>query len=154
MLQDSIERAIKRYYKLVILVGAFRSGKTHMMLRLNATKGYPYINVNLELSRVLIDIPIEERPSHIQGCIEKLLETAPEVVLLDNTELVFSPQLQIDPLRLFHALSRKRTVVVSWTGIYNQKNLTYAEPNHPEYRTYTAQEVDAEIYPIDKEMVI
>jgi hypothetical protein len=154
MLQDSIERAMRGYYKLVILVGPLGSGKTHMMLRMNAVKGYHYMNLNLELSRNLIDIPIEERSSHIQECIEKLLEPAPEVILMDNTELVFSPQLQIDPLRLFHALSRKRTVVVSWTGTYNKKTLTYAEPNHPEYRTYTTQEVDAEIYPVDKEMVI
>lgn len=154
MLDESIDRAKRGYYKLVILVGPAGSGKTDMMLRLNAKKGYPYVNLNLELSRNLIDMPIEERPSYIQECIETLLAPAADVILLDNTELVFSPQLQIDPLRLFHALSRKRTVVISWNGTYNKNTLIYAEPNHSEYRTYTTQEVDAEIYPLHKEMVI
>lgn len=152
MLDETIDRAKEGYYKLVILVGPTGSGKTNIMLRMNAAKGYPYINVNLELSRRLLDIPVEERPLHVQKYIEDLLPLTKDIVLLDNTELLFTPELQVDPLRLFQIMSRAKVLIVSWNGTYNKNTLTYAEPNHPEYRTYTTQDIDAEIYPLDKEM--
>jgi len=138
---------------LVILVGPTGSGKTDAMLHINTTKGYHYINLSLELSKNLLDIPVEERSSHVQEYIEDLLPPTEDIVLLDNTELLFTPELQIDPLRLFHIISREKILIVSWNGTYNGNTLTYAEPNHPEYRAYTTKEVDAEIYSLNKEMV-
>jgi hypothetical protein len=152
MLDEIIDRAKRRYYKLVIIVGPTGSGKTDIMLRMNAVKGYPYINVNRELSCKFLDIPVEERPFRVQKYIEDLLPLTKDIILLDNTELLFTPELQVDPLRLFQVISRAKILIVSWNGTYNKNALTYAEPNHPEYRTYTTQDVDAEIYPLDKEM--
>ena len=150
MLDEPIDRAKRGYYKLVILVGPTGSGKTDTLLRMNAAKGYHYINLNLELSRILLDISVEERPSFIQKCIMDLLPPAEDIILLDNTELLFTPELQIDPLRLFQIISREKTLIVSWNGTYNKNTLTYAEPNHPEYKTYTTQEIQAEIIPIGR----
>lgn len=148
MLDEAIDRAQRRYHKLVVLIGPAGSGKT-AMLRSGVVKEYHYINLNLELGRRLIDTPVEDRPSCVQTCIENILMSlTADVILLDNTELIFTPQLQIDPLRLFHAMSRNKTIVVTWNGTYDGNTLTYAEPYHPEYRSYTTQEVDAEIIPL------
>ena len=53
-------------------------------------------------------------------------EQAGEVLLLDNTEVLFSVELRQDPLRLFQALSRNRTVVACWSGTFDGAYLTYA----------------------------
>ena len=56
--------------------------------------------------------------------------------MLDNTEILFHPDLGHDPLRLLQNLSRNRTVVASWSGTAQDGRLTYAAPGHPEYRRY------------------
>lgn len=132
---------------MVILAGPTGSGKTDTLLRMNSVKGYYYLNLNLELSRNLLDISVEERPSSIQKCITDLFPPEEDIILLDNTELLFTPELQIDPLRLFQIISREKILIVSWNGTYNGNTLTYAEPNHPEYRTYATQGIHAEIIP-------
>lgn len=135
---------------MVILAGPPGSGKTDTLLRMNSVKGYYYLNLNLELSRNLLDISVEERPSSIQKCIMDLFPPEEDIILLDNTELLFTPELQIDPLRLFQIISREKILIVSWNGTYDGNTLTYAEPNHPEYRTYTTQGVHAEIIPVGR----
>jgi hypothetical protein len=68
-------------------------------------------------------------------------ETGKDTVLLDNTEILFDPVLQQDPLRLLQQVSRNRTIVAAWNGKFEGGTLIYAEPDHPEYRKY--YEVDA-----------
>ena len=56
--------------------------------------------------------------------------------VLDNTEILFSPELQQYPLRLLQMLSRNRTVVAAWAGKQEGESLTYADPAHPEFKRY------------------
>jgi hypothetical protein len=64
-------------------------------------------------------------------------EEASDVVLLDNIELLFAEDLAQDPLRLLQSLSRDRTIVAAWPGMFDGASLTYAEPGHPEARRYS-----------------
>ena len=58
------------------------------------------------------------------------------LVLLDNTELLFDPTLKQDPLVLMQRASRNRTIVAAWNGTLGNGYLSYAEPDHSEYRRY------------------
>ena len=60
---------------------------------------------------------------------------------MDNLELLFSPDLAQDPLRLLQGLARNRTIVASWPGFMRGAQLIYAEPSHPEYRRYPELDV-------------
>lgn len=68
-------------------------------------------------------------------------------MVLDNLEILFDKDLQQDPLRLLQSISRNRAVVASWNGSINSGRLLYAEPGHPEYRSYDT--VDALIVSMD-----
>ncbi|MEW6230654.1 MAG: BREX-3 system P-loop-containing protein BrxF, partial [Bacillota bacterium] len=59
-----------------------------------------------------------------------------DVILLDNIEMLFDVSLKQDPLRLLQSLSRNRTVVAAWNGSVTGTYITYAAPDHPEYRRY------------------
>lgn len=70
-------------------------------------------------------------------------EVPSEVVLLDNVEILFDVDLNVDPLRCLQSLSRNRTIVVAWngavtTGEARGASLTYATADHREYRRYPA----------------
>jgi hypothetical protein len=55
-------------------------------------------------------------------------------VLLDNLELLFDISLKLDPLRCLQDLARDKTIVAAWNGTVTAGHLTYATPDHPEYR--------------------
>jgi len=136
-LDESIPSASGLYHRLVLAVGPARSGKTVALIELAATKGWPRVNVNLQLAERLLDLTQKQRAVRVAGLLDDIVKAASsDVVLLDNIEMLFAVELAQDPLRLLQGLSRNRTVVVSWPGSFDGQALTYAEPGHPEFRKY------------------
>jgi len=137
-LQHAVLQAAQNYYRLVILAGAQGSGKTAALRQLSVAANYPLLNVNLELSRKLLDFSRAQRTQHVERQFRELLLGCPEpVVLLDNIEILFDTALEIHPLRLLQACSRNRTLVASWNGACTAESLTYAKPGHPEHLSLT-----------------
>lgn len=146
-LKKQIAAARSRYYRLVLLVGSAATGKTKILVQIAKDKGYPYINLNLMLSQKLLEYPAKIRALRLPRIVETIIgETGKDTVLLDNTEILFDPVLQQDPLRLLQQVSRNRTIVAAWNGKFEGGALIYAEPDHPEYRKY--YEVDALVCPL------
>lgn len=146
-LKKQIAAARSRYYRLVLLVGPAASGKTKTLVQTAQEEGYPYINLSLVLSQKLLEYPVKTRALRLPRIVESILaETGRETVLLDNTEILFEPSLQQDPLRLLQQVSRNRTIAAAWNGKFEGSALLYAEPDHPEYRKY--YEVDALLSPL------
>jgi type II secretory pathway predicted ATPase ExeA len=133
-LRDAIGQAESQYYRLVILAGPSGSGKTLDLQSVARECGYTHLNVNLELSKRMLDLTRTKRSRQVERLLKEIIATAPgEVVLLDNLEILFDPTLEVDPLRLLQLSSRNRTIVASWNGIFRDGTLTYAEPGHPEF---------------------
>ena len=132
---ERIGRAANLYHRLVLVVGAAGSGKTGALREAAAHTGAPLVNVNLELSRRLLDLTGRQRALRMQSLLDRIAaEAGGDVVLLDNIELLFDPALRQDPLRLLRSLSRHRTVAASWNGSVEDGHVRYAAPGHPEYR--------------------
>ena len=132
---EQIAHAKHLYHRLVLVVGAEGTGKTAVLRALAECTGAPLINVGVELSRRLLDLPEWQRPIRLSPLLDRIAaETASDVVLLDNIELLFDVALRHDPLRLLRTLSRSRTVVAAWNGSTEDGHVLYAAPGHPEYR--------------------
>lgn len=136
-LYESLDLARQAFYRLVLLVGPIGSGKTALLRELAKRYACPKLNVNLELSQRLLDLPRSRRARQVDRMFRELIVSSNgDPVLLDNLEILFDPSLHLDPVRLLHSVSRNQTVVASWNGILRDGMLTYAEPDHPEYRSY------------------
>lgn len=130
------------YHRLVVVVGPSRSGKTTALQQVRDAAHVPLINVNLELSKRLLDLTERQRSLQIKRLLDDIVgETGCDEVLLDNNEILFDIQLKQDPLRIFQGLSRSRIIVVSWSGRTNAESLFYATPDHPEFRRYPLQDM-------------
>ena len=128
------------YNRLVLVVGPLGAGKTSALRGFAELQGTPVINVNLEMSRALLEVPRAQRGATAPRLLKEIVEvTAGDAVVLDNIEILFAPDLKLDPLRALRQLSRDRTLVASWNGRVEGGRLLYAEPSHPEYRDYPAQ---------------
>ncbi len=145
---EAIQHAEQRSERLVLLVGPNGRGKTAAMEEVAARAGAPLVNVNLELSRRLLDLASSQRPLQVPRLLGQVLaESSSELVLLNRLELLFDTTLRQNPFRLLKDLSRQWTMVAAWSGVTDGNHVRYAEPGHPEYRRYPTadvQIVDAE----------
>ena len=131
-----IEGAPDLYHRLILVVGPAGSGKTAALRAVAQSTGAPVLNLNLELSRRLLDLTALQRALDTPRALDDLIRRHRSPVLLDDTELLFEPALRLDPLALLQRASRNRTIVAAWNGALDDRYLTCAEPGHPEYRRY------------------
>jgi len=125
------------YHRLILVVGPAGSGKTKALQEVSASVSAPLINVNLELSRRMLDLTERQRALQVPRLLRGIVrEATGEVVLLDSIQLVFDVRLEQEPLHLLQRLSRNKTVVAAWSGSIVDGHITYAVPGHPEYWRY------------------
>jgi Cdc6-like AAA superfamily ATPase len=155
-IKDAILNAPAMYSRLILLVGPSGSGKTHALKEFSVEYGKKILNVNLEMSRALLELPIQRRESHVHRIFQDLIrdflgneDPQTALVFLDNLEILFDKDLKQDPLVLLQGASRNTTIIASWNGLWTQKRLTFAIPGHPEYRFY--DKIDAQIIEFNKE---
>ena len=138
---QKIEQAPSLYYRLILLVGPTGSGKTASLRALEVKTGAPLLNINLELSRRMLDLTERQRPLAASNLLSDILASQnASLVLLDNIELLFDKSLQLDPLRLLLGLSRNITLIVAWNGAIEHDQLIYATPDHPDYHRYPVRD--------------
>lgn len=139
---EKLEYAENLYHRLILVVGPKGTGKTNALQQVADCMSTSLVNINLEISRRLLDLTERQRTLQIQRVVEQVVaQREADVVLLDNIEILFDVALKQDPLRLLKGLSRNRTVVATWSGLIEDGHLVYAEPHNPEYRRYPVGEL-------------
>lgn len=138
---QNLQHATELYHRLILVVAPSGGGKTTALQDVAKRIDAPLINVNLELSKRMLDLTEKQRTLKLLRLMEEIVaEPASDVVILDNLELLFDVSLKQDPLRLLKGISRNRTVIASWNGSIDNRRLIYAAPEHPEYRNYMIQD--------------
>ncbi len=136
-----INQAAELYHRLMLVVAPARAGKTTALRKVQERVGAPLVNVNLDLSRRMLDLTERQRALQLPRLLREMLnDAAAEVVLFDNIEILFDVALKQDPLRLLQGLSRNKTVVAAWNGSIDGNHMVYAVPDHPEYRRYMVRD--------------
>ncbi len=146
-LEQAIQQAASQYFRLVILAGAPGSGKTAALQSVAQKAGCVLVNVNLELSKRMLELTRTQRSRQVERLLKEIIAAQPgDVVMLDNLEILFDTDLEVEPLRLLQVSSRNRTIVASWNGSYVDGTLTYAEPGHPEFIQF--KQTEAIVLPV------
>ena len=125
------------YHRLIFVAAPGASGKSEALREVAASTGARLVNLNLELSRRMLDLTERERALRLPDLLNEVVGKDAPLVLLDNIEILFDAALKQDPLRLLQGASRNRTLVAAWNGTLEKGYLTYATPEHPEHRRYS-----------------
>ena len=132
-----IDGARALYHRLILVAAPSGAGKTEALRKVAESTGAPLVNLNLELSRRMLDLTGRERALRLPDLLDEAVGRDAPLVLLDNIELLFDAAFEHDPLRLLQGVSRNRTIVAAWNGTLDNGYLTYAAPDHPEFRRYS-----------------
>lgn len=138
---QSVKEVESHYYRLVLLVGKIGSGKTEVLNAYANNIGIEVLNVNLMLSKELLELTQRQRILKIPEILKRLSNTSQKISILDNLELLFDKNLKMDPIRLLKDISRDRTIITSWNGSITNDKLIYAKLGHPEYQVCDAHDI-------------
>jgi len=137
-IQKELEQIRYRRHQLLIICG---SNGIKALRDITSELNIPCINLNLRLSEELLEVPVNRRSRKVSQLVDRIVnETEGDILCLEHIELLFQPQLQQDPMRILENISRNKVILVGWNGEYENGSLTYAEPEHPEYRQYNGLE--------------
>jgi hypothetical protein len=90
----------------------------------------------------MLDLTKRQRALQLPRLLGEIVGKATgELVLRDNIEILFDVHLKQHPLPLLKGLSRNQTVVAPWNGSIVDGHMTYAVPDHPEYRRYPMRDL-------------
>lgn len=144
LLRQAIEQAKNYHSQLVVVSGEHAS----LLLEHAASEdGLVAVNLGLELSEKLIEVPRQDRAKSAASLFTDLLhELNTRVLLLNHIEILFDKTLSIEPLKLLQSSAKNLTLVVAWPGEKTTSSLTYAVPSHPEYRNYKASDFGETIF--------
>ena len=139
-LLDLVRAAQDAYHKLVIVAGPSGAGKTPNLNQVAAELKMPVVNLNLELSRRLLNLTKRQRMLKAEEVARDAIDEqaqsqdqAQASLCLDNTELLFDSALNLNPLAFLQAISRNRLIVATWNGILENGELRFAYPSHPDF---------------------
>ncbi len=108
------------------------------------------MNLSGALSQRLLELSAQRMALRAHRELADLIDgTEGDVVLLDCIELLFLPELKLEPLRALQSISRNRPVVAAWRGKYASGTIEYAEAGHPEH--YRSEELDAVVVTVSDE---
>lgn len=137
-LERLVDEVAALHSKLILVVGPPHSGKSALLETLANNRGAPLLRLGSELGSRLAVVPQKRRQLQSTGILRDLADlfAKGDLLLLDNTELLFDRSLQLDPLDLLKQLARARRVVAVCPGQLSDGRLTYAEMGHPEHQDY------------------
>jgi len=138
---EKLSTAEELYHRLILIAAPSGSGKTAALQDVATRTGAPLLNLNLELSRRMLDLTERQRALQLPKELEEAVGRDEPLVLLDNIEILFDVTLKQDPLRLLQGVSRNRTVVAAWNGTLENDYVSYATPEHPEHRRCPRREL-------------
>ncbi len=131
-----------QYYRLIIILNSSKQPVDKSIWKVTEDLGIAYENLGLTLSQMLLELTERQRPLRLPDIFNQILANYEDKpVFLDHIEILFTPQLKQDPLRLLQGFSRNKVILALWNGQVENGYLTYASPDHPEYHRYSVKDL-------------
>lgn len=112
--------------------GDYTQGLFIMMKEKRIPKNQAEVNVGQQLSMALCDVPESERADRTPAVLANALSVH-HAVTLTHPDILFTPSLKLDAVRVLLSLCRNRKICLVWPGTMLDGKLLYATPDRPEY---------------------
>lgn len=99
-----------------------------------------YVNVGLILGKRLLNAKLEGSPANISNELDAVLGEDQRDITLANIDILFSPEYELDVIKLLLQVGRNQRLFIKWPGIINGDKLTYSEPGRFDYKEYNIKD--------------
>ncbi|MGZ3644128.1 MAG: BREX-3 system P-loop-containing protein BrxF [Ktedonobacteraceae bacterium] len=143
-LQMALDRFLESrpYYPCCLLVSRDVAVLAQAVVEVKRLYPWQVISMDDVVSEQLLPLPVKARAAQVGRLINlafRTYESGPLLVI--DTDVLFEPSLQLDPLLLFQHASRQLPLVVTWSGSFEQGRLNYAVPEHAHYRLWRSPDL-------------
>ncbi len=146
-LQMALDRFLEQqpYYPCCLLVSRDVAVLARAALEAQRLFAWPLVSMDDVVCEPLLPLSETERAGQVNGLIDTALQAyVPGPVLVTDTDELFEPSLQLDPLLLFEHASRLLPLVVTWAGSFEHGRLSYAVPEHAHYHLWRRPDLCAD----------
>lgn len=146
-LQANLARARSDHFKLVWLAGGTDAERSALLRALAEIEDGVFVEVGKYLSAALIEIPTPLRTASVEECFAACLGgSSCTVTCLNHLEILFDPNLRINPVTLVKSASRHTLIVAAWPGLAKDGEITFGSPDHPAYMEPSKQDLEAVVH--------
>ena len=141
-LRQAAGDAANRYSRLVLVVGDHGAGKSALIHQFAEEVSAKVLSMGAELASGLLDVSARQRPAAAADLAGDLIRarSSSGLTIIDNIEVLFLPELHLNPLKLLQDAARNRVVVATWPGSATQDSLRFGRSPHPASRSYASPE--------------
>jgi hypothetical protein len=146
-LQMALDRFLEQrpYYPCCLLVSLDVTVLARAALDVQRLFAWPAVPMDNVVCEPLLSLPVAARAGQVNGLINKELQAyVPRPVLVTETDVLFEPSLQLEPLQLFQHASRLLPLVVTWAGTFDRGRLSYAVPEHAHFHLWRTVDLCAD----------
>jgi len=146
-LQMALNRFLEQrsYYPCCLLVSRDVAVLARAAIETQRLFAWPMVSIDDVVCEPLLSLSVTARGGQVNGLIDKALQAyEPGPLLVIDTNVLFEPSLQLDPLLLFQRSSRLLPLVVTWAGSFELGRLSYAVPEHAHYRLWRTTDLCAD----------
>ncbi len=143
-LQMALDRFLESqpYYPCCLLVSRDVAVLAQAVVEVKRIFPWQVISMDEVVCEHLLPLPVTARALQVDRLINTAFRTnEPGPLLVTDTDVLFEPSLQLDPLLLFQRASRQLPLVVTWAGSFERGRLSYAVPEHANYRYWRSPDL-------------
>ena len=99
-----------------------------------------FINIGLMLGERMFNAKAEGLPANISNELDAILEEEKSDITLVNTDILFSPEYELDVIKLLLQVGRNQRLYMQWPGEIAGEKLIYSESGRFDFKEYNIKD--------------
>ena len=128
----------RRYFPEVI--GQARQGVFVLAPKVPVPVTAPTVNVGILLGEKALTAKSKNTQIDITYELDTLLGQESHDIILENTDILFSPEYGLDVIKMLLQIGRNQRFYLMWPGEITGDKLTYSEPDRFDYKEYNIKD--------------
>lgn len=100
----------------------------------------PVVNIGLLLGERMYKMKTGGLPVNIANELDAILGEEHRDITLTNTDILFSPEYELDVIKLLLQLGRNQRFYLQWPGEISGEKLIYSEPGRFDFKEYNVKD--------------
>ncbi len=100
------------------------------------------VPINKPIAEKLLQIKPALRTIQLEKCFNEIIASLPDGAVVKDIDVLFSPDLKIDVLKVLIAANKVKPFSVIWPGRYADGKLFYSEESLPDYSVFDISDYD------------